>query len=158
MATSLEVRAPLLDHCFAEWAARLSPRWKVRFGQKKYILKKMAQRLGVPGHVIYRPKQGFSMPLVEWFRKEPMPPLLQILLEPRTIQRGYFNRAEIERRIQEHRQGTRDRAWEIWHLLIFELWHRNFLEGAARSTGNSWNRSHVQTHSRNLCPALETVH
>jgi asparagine synthase (glutamine-hydrolysing) len=130
MATSLEVRAPFLDHPFAEWAARLSPRWKMRFGEFKYILKKLAERLGVPREVIYRRKQGFAMPLVHWFRQQPSPALLDILLEPKTLQRGYFNAQVMRRRLLDHRQGLRDRSWEIWHLLIFELWHRNFLEPA----------------------------
>lgn len=130
MATSLEVRAPLLDHPFAEWAAQLSPRWKMRSGQKKYILRKLAERLGVPRQVLDRPKQGFSMPLVHWFRQVPSPELLDILLEPKTIQRGYFHEPALRGRLLEHRQGRRDRSWEIWHLLIFELWHRNFLEPA----------------------------
>jgi asparagine synthase (glutamine-hydrolysing) len=128
MATSLEVRAPFLDHPFAEWAARLSPRWKLRLGESKYILKKLAERLGVPKQVLYRRKQGFSMPLVHWFRQQPSPVLLDILEEPRTLQRGYFDAAGLRRRLREHRQGVRDRSWELWHLLIFELWHRNFLE------------------------------
>lgn len=140
MATSLEVRAPLLDHSLAEWVARLSPKWKQRFGQSKYILKKLAERIGVPREALYRRKQGFSMPLVHWFRQNTMPSLLEILLEPRTLQRGYFNGTEVHRRIMEHRKGIRDRSWELWHLLIFELWHRNFLEPATqfRSTAVSW--------------------
>jgi asparagine synthase (glutamine-hydrolysing) len=132
MATSLEVRAPFLDHTFAEWAARLSPRWKMRMGEPKYILKKLAERLGVPREVLYRRKQGFSMPLVHWFRQSPSPALLEILHEPKTIQRGYFDPEGLRRRLAEHRNGLRDRSWEIWHLLIFELWHRNFLEPALR--------------------------
>jgi len=132
MATSLEVRAPLLDHCFVEWAARLSPRWKFRSGQSKYILKRLAERLGVPRQVLYRRKQGFSMPLVHWFRSGPGTALLEILLEPKCMQRGYLNRLEVERRVREHLRGIRDRSWEIWHLLIFELWHRNFLERATQ--------------------------
>ena len=144
MATSLEVRAPLLDHHFAEWAARLSSRWKLRHGQPKYILKKLAERLGVPRDVLYRKKQGFSMPLVHWFRQQPMPALLELLLEPRTMQRGYFNEAGVRQRIQEHRNGIRDRSYELWHLLVFELWHRNFLEPAC----------HVQ--SPEPCHALDT--
>ncbi len=128
MANSLEVRAPFLDHPLAEWAARLSPHWKVRFGELKYILKRLAERLGVPREVLYRPKQGFSMPLLHWFRQDPSPTLLDILLEPRTIQRGYFDKNGVRRRVLEHRKGIRDRSWELWHLLIFELWHRNFME------------------------------
>jgi asparagine synthase (glutamine-hydrolysing) len=144
MANSLELRAPLLDHCFAEWAVRLSPRWKIRFGEPKYILKKLAAKLGVPQSALYRRKQGFSMPLVHWFRQQPQPALLDILLEPRTLQRGYFNGAAVERRLTEHRRGIRDRSWEIWHLLIFELWHRNFLEPASR----------VAASMVPVCPAL----
>lgn len=139
MATSLEVRAPMLDHCFAEWAAKLPPRLKMRFGESKYILKKLAKRLGVPHDVVYRRKQGFSMPLVHWFRKVPAPALLDVLLEPRTIQRGYFNEKGLRDRLHEHRTGIRDLSTEIWHLLIFELWHRNFLEGTLRTRPASFS-------------------
>jgi asparagine synthase (glutamine-hydrolysing) len=132
MATSLEVRAPFLDHTFAEWAARLSPKWKMRFGEPKYILKKLAERLGVPREVLYRKKQGFSMPLVHWFRQNPSPALLDILQEPRTLQRGYFDARGVKLKLQEHRTGVRDRSWELWNMLIFELWHRNFLEEGLR--------------------------
>ncbi|PYU23817.1 MAG: asparagine synthase (glutamine-hydrolyzing) [Acidobacteria bacterium] len=140
MAASLEVRAPFLDHPFAEWAAQLSPRWKVRLGEAKYILKRLAERLGVPREVLYRRKQGFAMPLIHWFRQRPSPALLDILLEAKTIQRGYFDEQAVRRTLFEHRQGLRDRSWEIWQLLIFELWHRNFLEPVTQiqSTAASW--------------------
>ena len=136
MANSLEVRAPFLDHLLAEWATMLSPRWKLRFGELKYVLKKLAERLNIPKTVLYRPKQGFSMPLLHWFRQSPAPALLDILLEPKTIQRGYFEKGGIAQRLSEHRRGVRDRSWELWHLLIFELWHRNFMEkqAATKST------------------------
>ncbi len=136
MANSLEVRAPFLDHPLAEWAAMLSPRWKLRFGELKYVLKKLAERLNIPKKVLYRPKQGFSMPLLHWFRQSPAPALLDILLEPRTMQRGYFEKSGVAQRLMEHRRGVRDRSWELWHLLMFELWHRNFMEkqASAKST------------------------
>ena len=142
MATSLEVRAPLLDHLFAEWAVQLSPRWRMRSGELKYILKRLAERLGVPKQVLYRRKQGFSMPLVHWLRQEPSPPLLEILLEPKTIQRGYLSQEGLRSRLREHRQGLRDRSWEIWHLLILELWHRNFLESPSQTkpTISPWHK------------------
>jgi asparagine synthase (glutamine-hydrolysing) len=54
--------------------------------------------------------------------------LVQLLLEPRTIERGYFDRRPIEQTLQEHLTGRRDRSGEIWLLLMFELWHRNFLD------------------------------
>lgn len=135
MANSLEVRAPFLDHPLAEWAAMLSPRWKSRFGELKYVLKKLAERLNIPKKVLYRPKQGFAMPLLHWFREKPAPALLDILLEPRTMRRGYFDESGIRQLLKEHRKHIRDRSWELWHLLIFELWHRNFIESKSLGYG-----------------------
>jgi asparagine synthase (glutamine-hydrolysing) len=128
MANSLEVRCPLLDHVFVEHAASLPASWKLRHGQRKYILKKLAERVGVPREVLYRPKQGFAMPLSHWWRNELKNDMLQILLEPRTLQRGYFNARSVRVLVDEHIRGRRDRSYEIWLLLILELWHRNFLE------------------------------
>ena len=141
MANSLEARSPFLDHRFAEWSARLSARWKLRGGEQKYILKKLAERLGVPRDVLYRKKKGFSMPLVHWFRQKQMPALLEILSESRTIQRGYFKERGVRQKLFEHRKGIRDRSYELWHLLVFELWHRNFLEPAlANRQIPAWNQ------------------
>jgi asparagine synthase (glutamine-hydrolysing) len=137
MASSLEVRAPILDHLFAEWVTQLSSSWKMRGGERKYILKKLAERLGVPRSAIYRPKQGFAVPLVHWFRKELKRELLDILLEPRTLQRGYFDASAVRRLLNEHLCGRRDRSSDIWILLIFELWHRNFLEALPFSAKNT---------------------
>jgi asparagine synthase (glutamine-hydrolysing) len=128
MATSLEVRVPLLDHLFVEWVTRLPGNWKIRGGQGKYILRKLAERVGVPPEVLNRPKQGFAMPLVHWMRQEMKQDLARILLEPRTIQRGYFNARGLKFMLDEHFQGRRDNSGKIWLLLVFELWHRNFLE------------------------------
>jgi asparagine synthase (glutamine-hydrolysing) len=131
MATSLEVRAPILDHVFAEWVTSLPPKWKQRAGQQKYILKKLAERLQVPRAVIYRPKQGFGIPLVDWFRKEWKGSLQSVLLDPKTLQRGYFDPRAVRNVLDEHLRGRRDRSRELWILLVFELWHRNFLDPLA---------------------------
>jgi asparagine synthase (glutamine-hydrolysing) len=128
MATSLEVRVPILDHVFVEWATRLPASWKLRGSTQKYLLRKLAERIGVPREVLYRKKQGFSLPLVHWIRHELKDVLLTVLLEPRTLQRGYFNPAGIRQLLQEHFDGRRVHSGRIWRLLMFELWHRNFLE------------------------------
>src|ERR1700722_9592865 len=91
MATSLEVRVPILDHLFVEWVTGLPAEWKLRGGQQKYILRKLAERVGVPREALDRPKQGFTLPLVYWIRNELKELIVTILLEPRTLQRGYFN-------------------------------------------------------------------
>jgi asparagine synthase (glutamine-hydrolysing) len=134
MLTSLEMRAPILDHKFVEWAASLAPEWKFRNGTRKYILKKLAERVGVPAEVIYRKKQGFQMPLVDWMRQGLKDDLLQILLEPRATQRGYFRPAAVRKLVEEHVSGRRTRTGAVWSLLMFELWHRNFLEANGYAT------------------------
>jgi asparagine synthase (glutamine-hydrolysing) len=128
MATSLEVRVPILDHLFVEWATGLPTEWKLRGDQQKYILRKLADRVGVPHEALYRPKQGFAMPLVHWIRHELKDLILSLLLEPRTLQRGYFDPAGVKRLLEEHFRGHRDHSGGIWRLLMLELWHRNFLE------------------------------
>jgi asparagine synthase (glutamine-hydrolysing) len=128
MATSLEVRCPILDHQIVEWVASLPVKYKFQWGIRKYILKKLGERIGVPSALLHRRKQGFSLPLVHWMRHELKDGLLTILAEPRTLRRGYFKREAIQRLLDEHYRGYRDRAGAIWLLLVFELWHRNFLE------------------------------
>jgi len=128
MLTSLEVRVPILDNPFVEWVTGLGPEWKMRGGQQKYIFRKLAERVGVPKEVLNRPKQGFALPLVHWMRNELRELILTTLLEPRTLQRGYFDSIGVRRLLDEHFSGRRDRSSAIWRLLIFELWHRNFLE------------------------------
>jgi asparagine synthase (glutamine-hydrolysing) len=133
MATSLEVRVPLLDHQFVEWAANLPIEWKFRNGTRKYLLKKLAERLGIPSKLLHRRKQGFQLPLVEWMRGELKQEFFRVLLEPRALQRGYFRPQAIRKLVEEHISGRRDRSGLLWRLLVFELWNRNFLESGAEA-------------------------
>ena len=128
MACSLEVRCPLLDHVFVELAARLPISMKIRNGTSKYLLRRLAEKLGVPRDVLYRPKQGFALPLKHWMHAELKNEITALLLESRTLQRGYFRRTAIERILSEHHRGERDHSTALWQLLAFELWHRNYLE------------------------------
>lgn len=134
MATSLEVRCPILDHVLIEWVTSLPTEWKYRNGVRKYLLRRLAERLGVPG--LNRPKQGFAMPLTHWWKSELRETLLPILLEPRTLQRGYLNAPSVRQLVDEHLSGRRDYGQELWLLLIFELWHRNFLEASSERNRN----------------------
>jgi len=149
MATSLEVRCPLLDHEVVEWSASLAPEWKLRMGQSKYALKKLAERLGVPTRAIHRPKQGFAVPLVHWFRKELKSGIGQILLEPRSLSRGYLNPPGVRVMLEEHWRGRRDHSGCLWILLMFELWHRNYLDSVrsrASTTANSSSPAMVSSN------------
>ena len=134
MLNSLEVRVPILDHQFIEWVTGLPPEWKLRGRQQKYILRKLAERVGVPREALDRPKQGFALPLVHWMRNE-LKETLMILLEPRALQRGYFEAAGVRKLMNDHLYGGRVFTSRIWRLLMFELWHRNFLEKFTKPAG-----------------------
>jgi asparagine synthase (glutamine-hydrolysing) len=127
MLNSLEVRVPILDHELVEWASGLSSAWKLRRRQQKYILLKLAERVGVPRNVLYRRKQGFALPLDHWMRHE-LKEMLMMLIEPRTLQRGYFEPSGIRKLMDDHLYRGRTLSDHLWRLLMFELWHRNFLE------------------------------
>ena len=137
MATSLEVRVPMLDHEFVEWVTSLPVEWKSRGGTRKHILKKLAERLGIPSALLHRKKQGFQMPLVEWMRSERKAQFWGVLLEPRTLQRGYFKPAVVHSLIDEHLRGRRNRSGLLWRMLVLELWQRNFMESRS-----NWNADH----------------
>ena len=128
MACSLEVRCPLLDHVLVELTTRLPISMKVRNGIQKYCLRRLAEKFGVPREAIYRPKHGFALPLKHWMRSELKTEITALLLEPRTLQRGYFRKPAIERLLIEHHTAERDHSTALWELLSFELWHRNYLE------------------------------
>ena len=133
MATSLEVRCPILDHEFVEWAAGLPLKYKFRDGTRKYIAQEAWRNVwAFRRQLLHRRKQGFSLPLVHWMRHELKDSLLGIVIEPRTLQRGYFNPAAIRGLLDEHLRGRRNHSGALWLLLVFELWHRNFL-GASGS-------------------------
>jgi asparagine synthase (glutamine-hydrolysing) len=134
MLNSLEVRVPILDYELVEWAATLSSAWKLRGHQQKYILLKLAERVGVPREVLYRKKQGFALPLDHWMRDE-LKDMLMVLIEPRTLQRGYFEPTGLRKLMDDHLQRGRIQSGRLWRLLMFELWHRNFLEKYIKPAG-----------------------
>jgi asparagine synthase (glutamine-hydrolysing) len=134
MLNSLEVRVPILDHVFVEWVAGLPSQWKLRGNRQKYILRRLAERVGVPREVLYRQKQGFTLPLVHWMRNE-LKDMLMILVEPRTLERGYFQASGVRQLMDDHLLRGKTMTSRLWRLLMFELWHRNFLEKYVKPAG-----------------------
>ncbi|HEX3485312.1 MAG TPA: asparagine synthase-related protein, partial [Micropepsaceae bacterium] len=120
MACSLEVRVPMLDHHFVEWALGLPRAMKIAKGQSKFILKRAFERL-VPSEVLYRPKQGFSVPLASWFRG----PLgasfsREISGSNGLANSGYFDGKTIGKLIEQHRSGISDHSRVLWLLWMFQ--------------------------------------
>jgi asparagine synthase (glutamine-hydrolysing) len=127
MAHGLEGRSPLLDHPLMEFAASLPSRFKMNGGIKKYILKEAVKPL-LPKEIIERPKMGFGVPLEHWFRHELKELAHDVLLSDSLRQRGYFHERVIRRLLDEHTRGVRAWHYQLWNLLMFESWHRMFID------------------------------
>lgn len=123
MAASLETRAPLLDHRVAEFAWQLPQNCWQRDGQGKWIVRQVLDRY-VPRTLIDRPKQGFGVPIAEWLRG-PLRDWADDLLSPEALRRdGIFRAEPVLQTWKEHRNGTRNWAPSLWHLLMFQAWRR----------------------------------
>jgi asparagine synthase (glutamine-hydrolysing) len=129
MASSLEARSPLLDHELMEFAASLPPSLKVRGREKKIILRS-ALRGWVPDAILDAPKRGFRLPLGDWFRGELRGFARDVLLDKDTIGRGWFREGYVRELLDRHDACVQDHSQGIWTLLMFELWHREFVDGA----------------------------
>jgi asparagine synthase (glutamine-hydrolysing) len=127
MAHSIETRAPLLDHKLIEFVQTIPASLKLREMETKYILKKAVRGL-IPDEIIFRPKQGFDVPIKHWFNHELRELLDDTINDPRTRTRGYFNHQAVIGILNDHRRGVRDQARHLWGLLILELWHRAFID------------------------------
>ena len=127
MAHSIESRVPLLDNDVVDFAARIPAALKIRDGRRKHILKEAAAGL-LPAHILDRRKQGFAVPLGGWFRGGIRELFSDVLLSARARQRGYFDVPFIERLVDEHVSGRREHTLRLWALVIFELWHRQYLD------------------------------
>jgi asparagine synthase (glutamine-hydrolysing) len=131
MANSLEVRSPLLDYTLVEYMATLPVSFKLRGAISKYILRKVAGRY-LPASVLTKRKQGFAIPKDRWFQKELRTFAEELLLERRTIARGYFDERAMRRLLGHHASGRRDYSTWIWCLIVLEMWFRTFLDESGR--------------------------
>lgn len=126
MLCSLETRAPLLDHEVVELVAKMPSTMKIRNGEMKYILKRAMEGI-LPDEILFRKKMGFGVPLVHWFKKDLTAYAHDVLLSREAKERGIFNPRYVETLLDAHRKKGRDLSANIWALLFFEQWCRNWL-------------------------------
>ena len=129
MAVSLEVRVPLLDHPFVEYAHRIPPDLKIQGTQGKMIFKS-ALRNYLDDETLYRTKQGFTPPLREWMRGPLREMVGDLLLNPKAAVANYVKPSAVASAWQAHQSGLRDYTPLLWALLMFEWWARTFLRAS----------------------------
>lgn len=125
MATSIELRVPFLDHRLVECAAAVPSPYKIRGTNGKFILKKILEGR-LQQNILRRRKMGFPTPLELMFRGDLFSYAHETLLSQQAIDRGYFERKEVERLLLDHRSGKAANHREIWQLVVLEEWHRQF--------------------------------
>jgi asparagine synthase (glutamine-hydrolysing) len=130
MAHSLEVREPLMDHELLQWLARLPRDFKVRGDEGKWLLKS-AFASQLPHDLLYRRKQGFAVPLAEWFRGPLRARVRATLLGDGLVQTGLFDRAGLAALLAQHESGRVDRSAPIWSLLMFDAFLRKVMGATA---------------------------
>ncbi|MBL7721074.1 MAG: asparagine synthase (glutamine-hydrolyzing), partial [Chitinophagaceae bacterium] len=85
MANSLEVRSPFLDHTVVDFAFSLPTSYKIDKGMKKKIVQDTFRKY-LPAELYNRPKHGFEIPLLDWFRKELKGKITDDLLNDRFVE------------------------------------------------------------------------
>lgn len=129
MANSMEVRTPFLDHTVVEFVNRLPVEYKINQGIRKRILQD-AYRKELPEELYNRPKKGFEVPLLNWFRHELKPMIEHDLLnKDYIIAQGIFNPEAIrELKLKLYSKQPGDAAAVMWMIIVFQYWWKNLIE------------------------------
>ena len=129
MGSSIEARVPYLDHKLVEYALAIPPEVKTRHGMTKWVLKRVAERVGLDPTLVYRTKRGFcgsasNMLSPRLLRQAE----LDILDSP--LARERFDLTYVRRMVAEQRAGQVDHNFRLWNLWNLVAWHRCWFEAA----------------------------
>jgi asparagine synthase (glutamine-hydrolysing) len=127
MAVGVEARVPFLDAELVNFSITIPPELKMKNGEAKYILKKVAERY-LPNEIIYRPKTGFGAPVRKWITSD-LDNMISERLSYENIQRrGIFDYDKIWELINQNKKGEIDASYSIWAILAIDSWITQFVE------------------------------
>lgn len=127
MAHGLEARVPLLDHHLVSWAFTLPSHYKLYGGEGKRLVKK-ALEAHLPAEIVYRPKQGFNVPMKLWMRGELREFVGDSLASARLMERGLYRRGALTALLDTHLSGQKDVSNKLFAVLMLELWYARFFD------------------------------
>ncbi len=127
MAHGLEIRVPFTDPRLVELMSRVPSSLKVTGKQSKYLMRKAMQGV-LPQDVLRRKKLGFNPPMGVWLTTFLADHVEELLSKETLESRGYFRPDAVHSLLERHRSGRRDFTWHIWSLIIFEIWHRMYID------------------------------
>jgi len=117
MAHGLEVRVPILDHQFIEWAFKVPSNLNLNGNEGKAEFKKQLEP-HVPHDNLYRKKMGFSIPLAQWLRGPLQEKMTRLLTSTAFKKTNIFNANKISKMISEHAVGKSDHSAALWTLMM----------------------------------------
>lgn len=120
---SLEARSPLLDPRVVSYLLSVSDDLKLGSWKKKRLLKELVKGR-IPDEVLNRPKHGFAVPTAAWLRGPLADRLAEVSTTDHLKKQGLFEPIFVQKIVNEHRQGRKDRRKELWAFLTFQLWYR----------------------------------
>jgi asparagine synthase (glutamine-hydrolysing) len=127
MATGVELRVPFLDHKLVEYVSAMPDDFKIRGDQGKWILRQAMGNV-LPLSILQRTKKGFPLPAQAWFRVELRDFVRDTLLARHSACRTFFDPKTVERIVNLQEKGKFAGFQEVWSLLVFEHWHKQFIE------------------------------
>ena len=126
MANSIEVRVPFLDNNLTDYVMGLSSSYKVRSGNKKWVLKRALKNM-LPSSILNGKKRGFSVPIDYWL-KEPLSDYMCSVLLDKEIENGYlFNKNILREKIDNHVSGKENNGFVLWKALNLAVWYNSYM-------------------------------
>jgi asparagine synthase (glutamine-hydrolysing) len=129
MANSLEVRVPFLDYRLVDFASKLHSDLKITPKIRKRILQE-SYRAILPKELYKRPKKGFEVPLLAWFKTDLKHALDETVFNPDYLEsQGIFRPAAIMNiRQQLHSANPADTPAQVWALYVFQSWYKKYMD------------------------------
>ena len=127
MAVGLETRPPILDYHMVELANSIPSKYKIEGFNGKVIFKE-AMKDFLPAKILRKKKHGFAVPTNVWFKGKLKDYLFEVVFDKKTRNRGYFNFDYIEKLYKLYQNGNQPLDSQLWLILNFELWHRQFID------------------------------
>lgn len=132
MGSSIEARVPYLDHRLVEFALAIPADVKYRRGVTKWVLKRVAERVGLPHELVYRSKRGFCGSATNMLTPRLLDRAEQDILDS-PLARERFELAYVRRMFDEQRAGRVDHNFRLWNLWNLVAWHACWFASAGRT-------------------------
>ena len=123
MGVALEGREPFLDNKIVEFAVQIPDEIKFKNGEGKYPLKQILKKY-LPSELIERPKQGFDVPIFEWFLGSFKEMCYEYILSKNNL---LFDNKKLENILNDFFKKRKISAYKVWFLLIFSMWHERWM-------------------------------